>query len=65
MSKNKEMTYDDALTELQGIVSQLQEDVVNIDELSEKAKRAAVLVKFCQERLRSIEEEVGGLFEEK
>ncbi len=65
MSKKKELTYDAALAELQGIVTQLQEDVVSIDDLSEKAKRAAWLVKYCQERLRNIEEELGGLFEGK
>lgn len=64
MSKKKEMTYDSALAELQDIVAQMQEDVVNVDELSEKARRATELIKYCQNRLRKIEEEVNGLFEE-
>lgn len=64
MSKKRELTYDSALAELQEIVSQMQEDVVNVEELSEKAKRANELIKYCQKRLRKIEEEINGLFEE-
>lgn len=64
MSKKKEMTYESALAELQDIVSQMQEDVVNVEGLSEKAKRANELIKYCQSRLRKIEEEVNGLFDE-
>ncbi len=64
MSKTKDLTYEKAMAELQGIVTQMQEDEINVDELSEKAKRAAFLVKYCQDKLRKIEEEVSGLFEE-
>ena len=62
MAKTKKLTYESAMEELQTIVNQLQEEAVNVDELSAKVKRAAELVKFCQEKLRSTEEELGGLF---
>ena len=62
MSKKKELTYDKALAELQNIVNELQEDMVSMDALSEKAKRAAELVEFCQEKLRKTEDELKGLF---
>ena len=65
MSKKKELTYDEALAELQNIVAELQEDIISIDDLSERAKRAAWLVKFCKERLRNLEEELGELFDGK
>ncbi len=64
MSKKKKLSYDSALAELQEIVGQLQEQVISMDDLSEKAKRAAELVKFCQEKLRKTEEDIKGLFEE-
>ena len=64
MSKKKKLTYDSALAELQQIVSQLQEEMISLDDLSARAKRAAELVKFCQEQLRKTEEEVKGLFED-
>lgn len=55
------LTYDTALRELQNIVNALQEDALGIDELSTQVKRAAVLIQFCKEKLRSTEEEVKGL----
>jgi exodeoxyribonuclease VII small subunit len=56
--KKEKMTYEAAYAELQQIVSALQNDSVSIDDLSEKVKRAAELVAFCQEKLRTIETEL-------
>ena len=63
MSK-KIVSYQSAMEELQTIVAQLEANSVSIDELSEKVKRAAELVKFCQEKLRTTEQEMTNLFEE-
>ncbi len=52
------MTYDEALSELKNILQQLQEGKVPMEEMSLKVKRAAELVQFCKEKLRSTEEEV-------
>ena len=57
------LTYEEAIQELQETVAQLQEDEVNIDELSAKVKRAAELIAYCREKLRATEAEIGGLFE--
>lgn len=57
------ITYAEAIKELQATVEELQEDEVNIDELSAKVKRAAALIEYCREKLRSTEEDIGGLFE--
>lgn len=57
MSKQK-LTYQIAMQELQSIVNQLQEEAVGIDQLTEKVKRASELIRFCREKLRSIEQEV-------
>ncbi|WP_282773741.1 exodeoxyribonuclease VII small subunit [Phaeodactylibacter xiamenensis] len=57
------LTYEEAIQELQETVTQLQEDEVNIDELSAKVKRAAELIAYCREKLRATEAEIGGLFE--
>ena len=56
------MTYDEALAELRMILQQLQEGKVPREEMSEKVKRAAELVQFCKEKLRSTEDEVERLF---
>jgi exodeoxyribonuclease VII small subunit len=64
MTKQKtKLTYESALKELQGIVTQLQEEAVSMDDLSEKVSRAAELLNFCREKLRETEEKVEGLFE--
>ena len=63
MSK-KTLSYKSAMEELQTIVAQLEANAIGIDELSEKVKRAAELVQFCQEKLRTTEKEMDNLFEE-
>jgi len=57
----EEPSYQSAWTELQKIVNDLQGGSVGIDELSTKIERAAELVRFCRERLRSTEDAVGRL----
>ncbi|MBK6996902.1 MAG: exodeoxyribonuclease VII small subunit [Lewinellaceae bacterium] len=57
----EETTYQTAWTELQKIVNDLQGGSVGIDELTDKIERAAELVRFCRERLRSTEDAVGRL----
>ncbi len=57
----EEPSYQSAWTELQKIVNDLQGGSVGIDELTVKIDRAAELVRFCRERLRSTEDAVGRL----
>jgi exodeoxyribonuclease VII small subunit len=59
-----ELTYEKALQELQGITQDLQEGKIGIDALAAQLQRAAELIRFCREKLRSVETEIGGLFEE-
>ena len=67
MSKKK-LSYDSALSELQNIVAEIEGEEISIDELSKKVKRAAELLKFCQEKLHQTEEDVNEIlsqFDEK
>lgn len=52
------MTYERAHTELENIMQDLQEDRISVDDLTAKVKRAAELITFCNEMLRSTEAEV-------
>lgn len=61
MSKAK-ITYVSAMTELQNIVGELQNEAVSIDDLSKKVNRAAELIKFCRGKLRTTETEIQDLF---
>lgn len=56
MSDN--LTYQNAFMELQQIVTDLEEGEVNVDELSEKVKRATLLIAVCKSKLTETEEDV-------
>lgn len=56
--KEKDLSYTTAYEELSAIQLALESNEVPIDELSEKVKRANVLIQFCKKRLRATEEEV-------
>jgi exodeoxyribonuclease VII small subunit len=57
----KKQTYESALNELQSIISEIENDEIGIDQLSVKVKRAAELLKFCQQKLRTTEEDVNNI----
>ena len=50
--------YTQAYNELQKILEAMDQGDVDVDELSEKVKRAAELIEFCQKRLRDTELQV-------
>ncbi|MDQ3101352.1 MAG: exodeoxyribonuclease VII small subunit [Bacteroidota bacterium] len=55
---DEQLTYESAFTELEAIMQDLQEDKISVDELTAKVKRAAELIAFCNDMLRSTEAEV-------
>jgi exodeoxyribonuclease VII small subunit len=58
MGKAKELSYSAAIAELEMIVGSIESEDIDLDVLAEKMKRAAVLIKFCKDRLKNTEEEV-------
>lgn len=52
------LTYDDAVRELQEILNALQSGQLGIDELTTKLQRASALLDFCQGKLTKTEAEV-------
>lgn len=60
MSKNK-LSYQSAYDELQGICQQLESEEVDVDQITDLVKRANHLVKYCQDRLRGIEEDLSSV----
>ncbi len=57
-------SYRAASEELQSIVEELQGDVIDVDRLADRVKRAKFLIEFCQLRLRNTEDEVKTLLKE-
>ena len=58
----KKLTYTQAMTQLQEIVEQLEDNSLDIDQLTEKVKYAQELIKFCRDRLYKTDEEIQKLF---
>jgi len=63
MSK-EELNYEAAITELEQIVRDIEYGEISVDDLSEKIKRSAVLIKFCKQKLKSTEENVEEILKE-
>ncbi|HOP13555.1 exodeoxyribonuclease VII small subunit [Lentimicrobium sp.] len=58
---SKSITYTQAIAELETIVSEIENASIGVDELSEKVKRAAELIRFCRNKLTSTEKEVNSI----
>ncbi len=56
--------YKDAFEELQQIVTDIEEGDISVDELSEKVKRAATLIKICKKKLSSTEADVNAILKD-
>lgn len=56
---DEKLTYASAYEELEAIMEALQDDRIGVDELTAKVKRAALLITFCTDMLRTTEKEVG------
>jgi len=50
--------YEDAVTELEEILSELSDDDIDVDHLAERVKRATELVKICRDRIAAARLEV-------
>lgn len=56
--------YTEAFEELQTIVLEIEQGEISVDELSEKVKRAAQLIKICKTKLSTTEEDVNKILKE-
>ena len=60
----KEIKYEAALAELQTIVNKMENDELDIDQMSEQLKRAQNLIKLCKEKLTKAEEDIQKILSE-
>lgn len=58
MNEGPQVKYEDAVRELEQIVHQMENNEFNIDQLSEKLKRAQMLIKLCKDKLTQTDEEI-------
>ena len=55
---NKEPKYEEAYAELQAIVHRMENDELDIDQMTEQLKRAQQLIKLCRDKLTKTDEEI-------
>jgi exodeoxyribonuclease VII small subunit len=60
----EEPKYEEALQELQTIVHRMENDELDIDQLSTQLKRAQELIKLCKDKLTKPDEEIKKILSE-
>jgi exodeoxyribonuclease VII small subunit len=60
----KHPNYTEAFEELQEIVSEIEGGDISVDQLSDKVKRAALLIKICKDKLTATEGDVNQILKE-
>lgn len=64
VTKKKE-TYSQAMDRLEKIVSQIDNNELDIDMLADKIKEANEIIKFCSDKLTKADQEIEKLLSEK
>lgn len=57
----KDFSFNGAVKEIEEILQNIENGNLDIDRLSNEVKRATELIKQCQKKLRSTEEEINGI----
>ena len=60
----KQITYEQAMTQLEALAAQMEKGEVGIDELSQRLKEAQRLIKFCRQKLLNVEKEIHDILEQ-
>lgn len=56
--EEKKLSYKEAMAEIEDIVAKLEDNQLDVDELSGKVKRVSELIAYCKSKLHETEEEV-------
>jgi exodeoxyribonuclease VII small subunit len=60
----KEFSFNDAVKEIEKILQNIETGSLDVDKLSDEVKRASELIKQCQKKLRSTEDEINSIFKD-
>jgi exodeoxyribonuclease VII small subunit len=60
----KDFSFTDAVKEIEIILQNIEKGDLDVDKLSDEVKRASELIKQCQKKLRSTEDEINSIFKE-
>jgi len=60
----KEMKYEETMRQIELIVAKMENDELDIDEMSEQLKTAQQLIKLCKDKLTKTEMEIQKILSE-
>lgn len=60
----KKISYSEAMTEIEAILEKIENEELDVDELADKVKRVAVLLKICKDKLQKTNEQVEQVLKE-
>jgi len=60
----KEFSFNEAVKEIEKILGEIESGEQDVDKLSVAVKRASELIKQCQKKLRTTEEEINSIFKD-
>jgi len=58
----KEFSFNEAVNEIEKILHTIESGALDVDKLADEVKRASELIRQCQKKLRSTEEEINSIF---
>ncbi len=58
------MKYEEAIKDLESIVSMMESGKLDLDQLEEKLKEAQQLIKLCRDKLTKTDEEISKLLQQ-
>ena len=57
----KQFSYTEAISEIERIMYKIENEEIDLDQLSENVKRASELISKCKDKLLSTEEEISNI----
>jgi exodeoxyribonuclease VII small subunit len=60
----KEFSFSEAVTEIENILNKIESGDLDVDKLAVEVKRASELIRKCQAKLRTTEEEINSIFKD-
>lgn len=59
-----DISYAEAIKQIEEILKKIESEELDVDELSDKVKKAADLLKLCKMKLHETEEEIKNILDE-
>ncbi len=58
----KEFSFTDAVSDIEKILKKIESGALDVDKLATEVKKASELIRQCQKKLKSTEEEINSIF---